>query len=135
MLFGETALRRARGEFIDHYHFERNTKTKETTCYFVPRQIHKRQPQQQSDASSVSEASSNTTAAPHKYFDCTARLRQLYGANYGGSGQNWIAEDLPTVHGQPSCGGARRAVQTYAVFGRIAAPSAVAALSWSSSLK
>ena len=69
ILFGERSLRKALSQFQEHYHAERNHQGKSTFCSSPPLLRLRRVGGVASAVKNVSAAYSDTTVAPHEYFD------------------------------------------------------------------
>ena len=68
ILFGEAALRRALGGFMEHFHAERNHQARATFCCFPPTMLDMFCIEDRSSAENDWAGCSNTTVVPHEYF-------------------------------------------------------------------
>ena len=71
ILFGERSLRKALTQFQEHYHEERNHQGKNNVLLFLPLLRLSPVGDVASAVENVSAAYSDTTVAPHEYFDQT----------------------------------------------------------------
>jgi hypothetical protein len=69
ILFGERSLQKALIQFQEHYHEERVTKARTTCCFSPPLLGLSPVGDVASAVENVSAAYSDTTVAPHEYFD------------------------------------------------------------------
>jgi len=78
ILFCEASLRRAIDEFVEHYHTERNHQGKDNLLLFPTKNKMDSGARDRSTAANAEAVCSNTTAAPHEYFDSTGVNRPFF---------------------------------------------------------